>query len=106
MSVKVSEMDFRVDSDSEKPADSLSRLSNFFGGKMDPEFKSALKEQIAKNSLDHKDDVMPLEYEQRSCADILSAAMLSPTSDDAKKFWNKDTHQNYVVESGYQYTIG
>ena len=49
-------------------------MSNFFGGKMDAELKSALKEQIAKNSLDHKDDVMPLTYEQRSCADILSAA--------------------------------
>lgn len=73
---------------------------------MAPGFKSALKEHIAKNSLDHKDDVMPLTYEQRSCADILSVAMLSPTSDDAKKFWNKDSCKNYVVESGYQYTIG
>ena len=73
---------------------------------MDDGLKTALKQTLSKNSLDEKPDLMPLNYQQRSCADILSAVMLTPNSDDAHKFWNKDTPNNQIVESGYQYQIG
>lgn len=66
----------------------------------------ALKMIIAENSLDKSDDVVPMEYEERTCADILSTAMLKPNSDDAKKFWNQNTPKNFSVQNGYQYTIG
>ena len=59
--------------------------------------KDELKRMLAENSLDHKDDVLPINYNARSCIDILQTALLSPTSDDAKRFWNKDTEKNNVV---------
>ena len=59
------------------------RLQNFFGGRMDERLKNALKRKLAENTLDSKDGVIPLNFNTRSCADILSAALLQPRSDDA-----------------------
>ena len=85
---------------------SQDRLRNFYGGMMDEGLREALKRKIAENSLDSKGGVLPISYVTRSCADILSTALLSPTSDDAAKFWNKDSEEHYIVQSGYQYSIG
>lgn len=41
---------------------SLDRLRNFYGGKMDDEMKEALKNMIAENTLANKDGVLPINY--------------------------------------------